>query len=116
VGVTLLSGISPKIDLIAEGVGAHHEWWNGGGYPRRLEGDKIPLVGRIVTVCDVFEAMSTRRSYHAALPVGEALAHVEGRSGTQFDPTVVHWFTRLFHAGEIFDSRYPMPPEEWPSI
>jgi hemerythrin-like metal-binding protein len=71
---------------------SHHEWFDGMGYPRKLKGQEIPLAGRIVAVADVFDALTSPRVYKPAWPVSEAMAHVESRSGTQFDPLVVQAF------------------------
>lgn len=70
----------------------HHEWYNGSGYPNRLVGDAIPLSGRIVAVCDVFDALVSRRPHKSPWPVRLAIAYIRERSGTQFDPKVVEAF------------------------
>jgi putative two-component system response regulator len=67
----------------------HHERWDGNGYPNRLAGDEIPIVGRIVAVVDVFDALTHERPYKPAWPVGDALAEMERQRGTQFDATFV---------------------------
>lgn len=70
-------------------VRAHHERWDGMGYPDKLRGDEIPLAARIITVCDSFSAMTTKRSYSDAMPHEAAIEEVKRCSGTQFDPSVV---------------------------
>ncbi|MDO9353403.1 MAG: HD domain-containing phosphohydrolase, partial [Solirubrobacteraceae bacterium] len=70
-------------------VRAHHERWDGMGYPDRLREDAIPIAARIITVCDSFSAMTTTRSYSRAMSRADALAELERCSGTQFDPRVV---------------------------
>ena len=70
-------------------VRAHHERWDGEGYPDHLIGEQIPLLARIITVCDSFSAMTTDRPYSAGMPQEAALAEVRRCSGSQFDPTVV---------------------------
>ncbi|MBF0095206.1 MAG: PAS-domain containing protein [Alphaproteobacteria bacterium] len=70
----------------------HHECFDGSGYPRKLAGDAIPLAGRIVAVCDVFDALSHRRPHKRPWPVRLAIAYIRERSGTQFDPKVVKAF------------------------
>lgn len=70
-------------------VRAHHERWDGLGYPDRLVGDRIPLAARIITVCDSFSAMTTTRSYSPAMSHDEGLVELRRCSGTQFDPAVV---------------------------
>jgi putative two-component system response regulator len=75
----------------------HHERWDGYGYPHGLGGEEIPISGRIVAIADAFDAMSHPRPYHAALSIRDAVGEVEGRSGVQFDPEVVHAFMALDH-------------------
>jgi hypothetical protein len=70
-------------------VRAHHERWDGMGYPDRLKADEIPLAARIITVCDSFSAMTTVRSYSPAMTHEHGLEELERCSGTQFDPAVV---------------------------
>src|SRR5262245_1645938 len=68
---------------------AHHEWWNGQGYPRGLKGEEIPLLARIFAVADVYDAITSERPYAAAESHEAALAFITAQSGRQFDPTVV---------------------------
>lgn len=67
----------------------HHEKWDGSGYPKGLAGKDIPLIGRIVAVADVFDALTTERPYKKAWPVQEALTYIEDQSGRHFDPELV---------------------------
>ena len=73
----------------------HHEWWNGGGYPRGIAGEDIPLSARIFAVVDVWDALSFNRPYRNALPPEEAVADIETRAGIQFDPEIVTAFKVL---------------------
>lgn len=73
---------------------SHHERWDGTGYPRRLAGEDIPLIGRIAAVADVFDALTSRRPYKEPWPIGRAAAEIQNGSGTQFDPDVVRAFAR----------------------
>jgi PAS domain S-box-containing protein len=75
----------------------HHERWDGGGYPRGLRGKEIPLSGRIVSVADVFDALTHERPYKTAWPVDEAVAEIERLAGRRFDPRVVRAFAALDH-------------------
>jgi putative two-component system response regulator len=70
----------------------HHEWYNGEGYPRGLKGDEIPLCGRIVTLADVYDALTTKRVYKQAFTHESAKATIVSRCGEQFDPLVVQAF------------------------
>ncbi len=73
---------------------AHHEWFDGRGYPRGLTGDAIPLTARIVAVADVYDAITTRRPYKEPMSHAEAAAIIRGSEGTQFDPDIVRVFLR----------------------
>jgi putative two-component system response regulator len=73
----------------------HHERWDGGGYPNGLAGEEIPLVGRICAVCDVFDALTSKRPYKDAWTVEAALHEIESQSGQQFDPRLVPLFLEL---------------------
>lgn len=70
----------------------HHEKWDGSGYPQGLAGEEIPLVGRIVAIADVFDALTTERPYKKAWPVNEAVAYIREQSGKHFDPALVEVF------------------------
>jgi putative two-component system response regulator len=72
----------------------HHERWDGAGY-MGWRGEAIPMPGRIVTVADVFDALTNERPYKPAWPRGESMAEIERQSGQQFDPRVVAAFLRI---------------------
>jgi putative two-component system response regulator len=76
----------------------HHERYDGGGYPRGLRGEEIPLEGRIIAVADFFDALTSDRVYRAALPIGEAVAMMEAERGRHFDPGVLDAFLRSLEA------------------
>jgi putative nucleotidyltransferase with HDIG domain len=80
---------------------AHHERWDGSGYPRGLRGEQIPLAARIFAVVDVWDALTSDRPYRPAWPIERALAYVESEVGAQFDPEVVRAFVELYHAGQL---------------
>ena len=80
------------IGLAAEIAESHHERWDGGGYPRGLSGEAIPLAARIVAVADVFDALTSERPYKAAMPLDEARACIAAESGRHFDPACVAAF------------------------
>ena len=92
IGETILSGHDTLITTALEIAGAHHECWDGSGYPRGLAGEQIPLLARICAVADVFDALTSLRPYKDAWPVDEAIGYVAEHSGSQFDPTVVEAF------------------------
>lgn len=86
----------PYLDGVAlEVVAAHHECWDGSGYPRGLSGTEIPLAARIFAIVDAFDAMTNDRPYRAAMSHETALAEIERSAGTQFDPTLTRAFLDL---------------------
>lgn len=74
----------------------HHEWYDGSGYPTGLKGEAIPLIARIFSVADSFDALTSDRPYRKALTPAEARRVIEEESGTHFDPAVVAAFRRVF--------------------
>jgi putative nucleotidyltransferase with HDIG domain len=70
-------------------VTSHHECWNGGGYPQGLRGREIPLAARIISVADVFDALTQPRSYREPRPIEEVLHEVRNGGGQRFDPGIV---------------------------
>lgn len=72
----------------------HHERWDGTGYPNGLKGEEIPIFGRIVTVADVFDALTSDRPYKKAWPVDKAVEEIKKGNGSHFDPEVVDAFMR----------------------
>jgi putative two-component system response regulator len=89
------SGI-PMLDVAAEIALCHHEHWDGGGYPRGLAGEAIPLSGRIVAVVDVFDALCSPRPYKRAWPAVKVADYLRARAGNQFDPVLVDCFLAGF--------------------
>jgi ribonuclease P protein subunit RPR2 len=83
----------------AEIAAAHHERWDGTGYPNQLRGEQIPLAARIFSVVDTFDAITNDRPYRRAQTVEFALAEIRRGSGTQFDPGIVDAFVALLTAG-----------------
>jgi HD-GYP domain-containing protein (c-di-GMP phosphodiesterase class II) len=73
---------------------AHHERWDGTGYPHGLRGEEIPIVSRIIAVADAYDAVTEQRSYNEPLDSDQAFCELEGRSGTYFDPEVIVAFQR----------------------
>lgn len=93
IGAELLSNSTSDLIKLAEVIAlTHHEKWNGQGYPRGLAGEDIPLVGRIVAVCDVFDALTSERPYKKAWDTERALDVLRADSGSHFDPAVVDAF------------------------
>ncbi len=93
IGASMLSGSqSPMVQLAEEIARTHHERWDGSGYPNGLRGEQIPLSGRICALCDVYDALVSRRPYKEPWPQHEALAEIRRQRGRHFDP----WLTDLF--------------------
>ena len=97
----------------------HHEWWNGGGYPDGIAGERIPLAARIIGVADAFDAMTSDRPYRKALTAERAVAELQKYAGAQFDRDVVAAVVRLHEAGDFpvlyqksspNDEDSPLPP------
>src|SRR5262245_10871676 len=87
------------LDLAAEIAFTHHERWDGNGYPSKIAGEDIPLEGRITTVADVFDALSSKRPYKPAFPLEQCLSILRDGKGKQFDADVIDAFFRRL--GEI---------------
>jgi len=87
-----VGGLMRSIGLI---VRAHHERWDGAGYPDGLRGDEIPIEARIVSACDTWSAMTTTRSYRIAMSREAAMAELTSAAGSQLDPTVVEALIRV---------------------
>jgi CHASE2 domain-containing sensor protein len=95
-GADILSGSRSALLQSAETVArTHHERWDGTGYPAGLRGEEIPLIGRICAICDVFDALSTRRPYKEPWPFEHVVAEIKRSSGTHFDPQLVCAFLAL---------------------
>ncbi len=93
IGAEILSGSNaPLIQLAAEIAGAHHEKFDGSGYPAGLAGDDIPLSGRIVAVADVFDALTSERPYKKAWLLDDARQYIADNVGSHFCPTCAHAF------------------------
>ncbi len=95
IGHQILAQVGEKFELVSHIVVAHHERWDGHGYPYGLSEEMIPLGARILTVADSYDAMTSDRPYRTALPPSEALAELRCCSGYQFDPRVVKAFIQV---------------------
>jgi HD-GYP domain-containing protein (c-di-GMP phosphodiesterase class II) len=89
-GAKMLANAESRLLRLAAKVAVgHHEWFDGTGYPYALKGEQISIEARIVTVADVFDALSSKRVYKGEWTVEDALKYIEERAGKQFDPRVV---------------------------
>lgn len=90
IGAAILGNSKSRLMRLASEIAeAHHERWDGRGYPLGLAGEAIPLVGRIAAVADVFDALTTERPYKAAWSVSKAFDYLQENAGTEFDPACV---------------------------
>ncbi|ANE44970.1 hypothetical protein SU48_11750 [Deinococcus puniceus] len=80
---------------------SHHERWDGAGYPDRLGGEQIPLLARLFSLCDVYDALVSVRPYKQAMSPEQALEIIREGCGSQFDPALTDLFVRLWETGEI---------------
>lgn len=96
IGAEILSGHHSELMEMAATIAlTHHEKWDGSGYPQGLRGDAIPLVGRIVALADVFDALTSERPYKSAWTVDDAVTFIRENAGTHFDPRLVEHFVDL---------------------
>ncbi|MBI5453274.1 MAG: GAF domain-containing protein [Deltaproteobacteria bacterium] len=91
----------PQLKDIIPGMLYHHERIDGQGYPRGFKGEQIPLIARIISVADTYDAMTTTRPYRKGLPPEVAVAELKKYAGVQFDLRVVEAFIRAFDNGDI---------------
>lgn len=101
-GVKIL-GDNPFYEVARIIAGAHHENYDGSGYPHRLSGADIPLPARIAKLADVFDALTSVRPYKAAWPMDKALECINEQAGTHFDPQVVAAMNALVEKGVVQD-------------
>jgi HD-GYP domain-containing protein (c-di-GMP phosphodiesterase class II) len=95
-GAALLAGSSSPFVQMAETIArTHHERWDGSGYPAGLAGEDIPLAGRICGICDVFDALLSKRPYKQAWSLDDALAEIDRSRGSHFDPRLVEAFLAI---------------------
>ncbi len=94
-GEILADSANPHVRTAEQIARSHHERWDGGGYPDGLKGEEIPIAARICAVCDVYDALLSKRSYKDAWELSATLEQIRVGSGTHFDPTVVDAFLRI---------------------
>ena len=96
IGAELLSGNNSRLLVMAKEIAlSHHEKYDGSGYPLGLAGEEIPLAGRLSAVCDVFDALISKRPYKAAWPVDRAMAEIKKEAGRHFDPHIAMAFEEI---------------------
>ena len=104
IGALILTPIKELGDVVQE-IKYHQEKYDGRGYPEGLKGTEIPLIARIIAVCDAYDAMTSNRPYRNQKLVEHALQEIRECSGTQFDPIVVSAFLLSFEKGKIINAK-----------
>lgn len=100
IGAKMLSSGNHAFSQIAAiGALTHHERYDGSGYPYQMAGDEIPMVGKIIALCDVYEALLSKRPYKEAWSKGAALEYIAGQRGKHFDPHLAEVFLQLAEFG-----------------
>lgn len=101
IGRQILTEVGGVFQHLAEIVVAHHERWDGNGYPRGIVGEDIPMSARILTVVDSYDAMTSRRVYREPLSTEQAKTELLRCSGTQYDPLVVEAFLQVLDSSDV---------------
>ncbi|MBY0237754.1 MAG: DUF3369 domain-containing protein [Burkholderiaceae bacterium] len=118
VGRTILERAANMVDGVsyltygAEIAGAHHEHFDGNGYPNGLKGRQIPLSARVVAVVDVFDSLLHERPYKEPWPYPEVMTYIQARAGTQFDPEVVQALLEVIERDPELGQQPPPPAPE----
>jgi diguanylate cyclase (GGDEF)-like protein len=104
----------PSLDYVIPTILSHHERYDGRGYPQRLKGEEIPIMGRILCIADSFDAMTSERNYKKPLGLDEAIKNLQHEAGGQFDPKLVLIFIDELRRGRIkvlgnADATPPLP-------
>ena len=87
-----------RLQMAADIAIGHHEKWDGSGYPNQLQGNDIPIEGRIVALADVFDALTSRRPYKEAWSVEKTMTYIQEQKGKHFDPELVNLFEQQLPA------------------
>ena len=108
-GAEVLAPLAAFYPDLSDGVLAHHERWDGNGYPRCLRGRRIPLTARVVAIADTFDAVTHRRRYRRAKSIDDGVRIIAEGSGTQFDPTLV----AVFLEADVLDGIRQICEKNW---
>ena len=107
-GVAILKRSKSELMAIATQIaGTHHERWDGAGYPNQLQGEEIPIAGRITALADVYDALSSRRCYKTAWSSKEVTDFIVSERGKQIDPSLVDLFIKHYDEFEEISRRHP---------
>ena len=97
IGSDMLSSNDSELLKVASQIAmSHHEKWNGSGYPKRLQGDKIPIYSRIVAIADVFDALTTKRPYKDPWSIEKTISFMKAQKGQHFEPKLLSAFFDVF--------------------
>ena len=99
-GAAIMSAI-PQLADVVPGMKHHHEKWEGGGYPDGLKGEEIPLLARIVSVADTFDAMTTTRPYQKAMQITYVINRIQSLAGTRFDRRITDVLVKAYQNGDL---------------
>ena len=116
-GANILRPVEQLLEMLP-GIELHHESLDGRGYPHGLKGDEVPLLARIISVADTFDAMTTNRPYQAAMDADYVIRIITSLAKTKFDPQVVTALTSAHHKGELMLRKVAdvTPPEAAASV
>ena len=109
IGASMVKDI-PYLQPAIPAIQYHHEQWSGNGYPHGIAGEEIPIMARIVSVADSFDAMTTTRAYQRARSLQQAYEEILKGAKTKYDPTVVAAFSRVWELGLIQSITKPTKP------
>ena len=99
----------PVAEMVGKIALTHHEKWDGSGYPNGLKGEDIPLAGRIVAIADVYDALSSKRSYKEPWSESQSIKRIKMGAGTHFDPELVDIFLTRIGFIRSIQARYAEP-------
>jgi putative nucleotidyltransferase with HDIG domain len=99
-GAAIMAAI-PQLKDVIPGMRHHHEKWEGGGYPDGLKGEAIPLIARVVSVADTFDAMTTTRPYQKAMEISYVVNRIQSLAGTRFDKRITDVLLRAYQNGDL---------------
>ena len=100
---------APVLRMAREIALNHHEKWDGSGYPKKIDGNGIPIEARVVAICDVFDALTSIRPYKVAWTVESAVGFLRENAGSHFDPSLVEMFIAIMPQIRAIRARYADP-------
>jgi putative two-component system response regulator len=108
IGARILADSQAELLRLSEQIALnHHERWDGKGYPNGIAGEAIPIEARIVSVADVFDALTSKRPYKRAFEIDESVKIIQEGAGTQFEPRVVEAFLSIVPKAVAIKEKFP---------